>query len=393
MVNRKLFGMRNSEFTNAQFNRAPKGSASPHRSRASLRGAVKREGYENAGLCESLQMAEMLPRSAFRIPHSEFRIRAAFSLIELLVVIGIITFLTAATAVVAIRFIGTARVKASQTTIKKVGELLSSRINDLERFIDKENRSAGANLPSYAQNFLAAAGGNRQAALVLGRKDLFRRNFPQRFVEDTQATASGFDASKHQPETESAEVLYYLLSNAPSFGTETDDLSHFTSSEIADTDGDGLLEFVDAWGNPLRFYRWPTRLIRPAAAGVESSPGARPILINTKRAARFLINRLPDSISIGRDSDDPLGVVNPVKPPATDNDLTAFENQIHTANTWHVPLIVSAGPDEELGLFEPNDTTNFGTLAQPKPDPPTSNAPNPVLFDNITNLSQQAGGN
>ena len=31
----------------------------------------------------------------------------------------------------------------------------------------------------------------------------------------------------------------------------------FTDREVQDTDGDGLPEFVDAWGHPLQFYRWP----------------------------------------------------------------------------------------------------------------------------------------
>ena len=31
----------------------------------------------------------------------------------------------------------------------------------------------------------------------------------------------------------------------------------FSDREVKDTDGDGLLEFVDAWGQPLQFYRWP----------------------------------------------------------------------------------------------------------------------------------------
>ena len=31
----------------------------------------------------------------------------------------------------------------------------------------------------------------------------------------------------------------------------------FTDREVRDTDGDGLPEFVDAWGEPLQFYRWP----------------------------------------------------------------------------------------------------------------------------------------
>src|SRR5262249_30854885 len=31
----------------------------------------------------------------------------------------------------------------------------------------------------------------------------------------------------------------------------------FGPTEVKDTDGDGLMEFVDAWGEPLLFFRWP----------------------------------------------------------------------------------------------------------------------------------------
>ena len=31
----------------------------------------------------------------------------------------------------------------------------------------------------------------------------------------------------------------------------------FTDREVQDTDGDGMPEFVDAWGQPLQFFRWP----------------------------------------------------------------------------------------------------------------------------------------
>lgn len=63
--------------------------------------------------------------------------------------------------------------------------------------------------------------------------------------------------SLHKHKTARAEVLYALLvdSTGP-FGSifTADD---FTDKEVQDTDGDGLPEFVDAWGEPLQFYRWP----------------------------------------------------------------------------------------------------------------------------------------
>jgi prepilin-type N-terminal cleavage/methylation domain-containing protein len=62
---------------------------------------------------------------------------------------------------------------------------------------------------------------------------------------------------KHTHKTARAEMLYALLVEGQGpFGSvfSPDD---FTDREVKDTDGDGLPEFVDAWGEPLQFYRWP----------------------------------------------------------------------------------------------------------------------------------------
>ena len=61
----------------------------------------------------------------------------------------------------------------------------------------------------------------------------------------------------HTHKTARAETLYaVLVSGGGPLGSvfEADD---FNDSEVADTDNDGLLEFVDAWGEPLQFFRWP----------------------------------------------------------------------------------------------------------------------------------------
>lgn len=62
---------------------------------------------------------------------------------------------------------------------------------------------------------------------------------------------------RHRHRTARAEVLYALLIEGigpmgSSFGRD-----EFTDRQVQDTDGDGLPEFVDAWGEPLQFYRWP----------------------------------------------------------------------------------------------------------------------------------------
>ncbi|QDV35902.1 type II secretion system protein [Tautonia plasticadhaerens] len=62
----------------------------------------------------------------------------------------------------------------------------------------------------------------------------------------------------HSHVTARAEMLYAILvGGAGPLGSafSPDD---FTDREVRDTDNDGLMEFVDAWGRPLQFYRWPT---------------------------------------------------------------------------------------------------------------------------------------
>lgn len=61
----------------------------------------------------------------------------------------------------------------------------------------------------------------------------------------------------HTHETARAEMLYALLVEGAGPLGSVFDRDDFQDSEVRDTDNDGLLEFVDAWGEPLQFYRWP----------------------------------------------------------------------------------------------------------------------------------------
>jgi hypothetical protein len=73
----------------------------------------------------------------------------------------------------------------------------------------------------------------------------------------------------------------------------------------------------------------------------------------------------------------------------------------HTPDTFHAPLIVSPGPDEKLGLYEPNDTLNLGNLAAFPPDLDANGTPLEVsdlllvqemLLDNLTSRNKLSGG-
>ena len=57
--------------------------------------------------------------------------------------------------------------------------------------------------------------------------------------------------------TARAEMLYALLVEGSGPLGSVFSPDEFTTKEVQDTDGDGLPEFVDAWGQPLQFFRWP----------------------------------------------------------------------------------------------------------------------------------------
>ncbi len=63
--------------------------------------------------------------------------------------------------------------------------------------------------------------------------------------------------TNHLHVTARAETLYAILVEGVGPLGSVFSRDDFTDREVMDTDGDGLPEFVDAWGQPLQFFRWP----------------------------------------------------------------------------------------------------------------------------------------
>ena len=61
----------------------------------------------------------------------------------------------------------------------------------------------------------------------------------------------------HTHKTARSEMLYAILVEGLGPLGSVFNREDFTPREVQDTDGDGLPEFIDAWGEPLQFYRWP----------------------------------------------------------------------------------------------------------------------------------------
>ena len=145
--------------------------------------------------------------------------------------------------------------------------------------------------------------------------NVLRNYFGMGQVLETHPTATQLPTSKPSPSWSdryaSAECLYAIVAHSTSGGGSA--LESFGPSEIADVDGDGFPEFIDAWGEPISWIRWP------AGYGSELNLGY---------------------MATSPDAFDPL---------RTSQEWS--ENDPLFQKPWTVvPLIVSAGPDRQLGI-------------------------------------------
>lgn len=333
---------------------------------------------------------------------STTRLRRGFTLVEVLVVIGLISFLMVISIMVMANYITRAREEATAATILKIHKMYNQRLEAFQRSLKGAQYDAMIKA-KVAQ--LQAAGGwgvNSKVAEILLRKDLARAAFPQRFTELADANSNNipdifesdpsYVSANHQIVTESAALLYRIIMKTEVYGIPPADTDEFKASEYADTDGDGLLEFIDAWGRPLRFYRWPTRLINPG--GSTSYAALVPAAVKLKRQKYYRktsdlsVKGLPNVPRSGnrdplqQDPDDPLRLLTremvrlpslttlagTIVPPSIGMSVT--EANYHTFDTYFGPLIVSPGADGYLGIHEPYEIPSmpgspYGMLAQP----------------------------
>jgi prepilin-type N-terminal cleavage/methylation domain-containing protein len=134
----------------------------------------------------------------------------------------------------------------------------------------------------------------------------------------------------HRPETTRAECLYMVVT---ADGTDT---GEFAPNEIADTDNDGIPEFVDKWGYPIQFFLWPTQYTSSRQKpGSETNPDDPNQLLTESSGTSWWASTTPQPYR------------------------TWFERLFFSltnaagsgAQAYRTyPLIVSAGPDRGFGL-------------------------------------------
>ncbi|MEM7811464.1 MAG: prepilin-type N-terminal cleavage/methylation domain-containing protein [Planctomycetota bacterium] len=296
--------------------------------------------------------------------------RQGFTLIELLSVIGIITILITLVTFASVRFITTSRAAATRVTIAKATEVLNVRRKALGRLLAD---TRGARSP--ALRTLATIGQDAEfrngRVTPRGVKEAVAAFFPVTVAEI--AASPAYSGLSPLPDDEE-EVLYFLLTQGEKFGVDEVD-TEFTAAEVRSneagtTAADTFPMLVDSWGNPIRFYRWPTSLMQDPPLDQAGNNGDSGVAI-----------RIRDTLSATSDPDDPLV------------ELTQADRDAYHGEAYHTFLLVSPGPDGTLGITEPVADT-----------PVRNGGPNRVGlaavlptgfeagYDDLSNLNTSAGG-
>ncbi len=193
--------------------------------------------------------------------------RVAMTLIELLVTIAIIGILTSVVAGGMAAATNTAKSAKTKSIIAKIHTLLNPVYQDYKnrRVQIKEADAQGSVLRAtlrlqalreliklempdrWSDIYLGDLKGTNLVSLAKRSSvsQLYRRKYNQ--------LRNGASLAELQ-ENESAECLYLIVMTLADDGEAA---THFSDSDIGDTDEDGAFEFLDGYGQPIRFIRWP----------------------------------------------------------------------------------------------------------------------------------------
>jgi prepilin-type N-terminal cleavage/methylation domain-containing protein len=209
-----------------------------------------------------------------RYPISPRCARLAFTLVELMVVLVIISLLSTLTLAGLGVARGRAKADKTRSTLRKLNEIV---VPHYESYLNRRVPFAtSANARTNAQNRLVAI----RTLMVREMPDTWDDVRPS--VLDVTGTANGLPAFLRTgpviayaatravlgptvAATEgSAECLYMIVSRG---SLEPDLMEQFRADEIGDTDKDGAPEFLDGWNEAIIFLRWAPGFRSPVQDG------------------------------------------------------------------------------------------------------------------------------
>jgi prepilin-type N-terminal cleavage/methylation domain-containing protein len=293
--------------------------------------------------------------------------RAGFTLVELMVVIAIIGIVIALTTSAALQVVSYQRGSTTESTIKTLSTILQRQYTAVIALAEKE---------SIPPAVLTMAGGDAKRARVIWKKLRLRQAFPMNFTEalapwnlsppfspllqpaDLPGLAAyksaiaqmGTPPSANPADWHNESAACLMMALRQGFGG-----NQFSEDSIAvtavGTDRAGRKMFLDAWGNPLVFYRFPT---------------ANDELDKTSPLGAYDPN---NPRTWFRDPLDPEGLLespdwnNPGSPSAKLFEQychpvheTALGSKRYQRSHYLILVIASAGRDGILGLRSPNNS-------------------------------------
>lgn len=271
--------------------------------------------------------------------NTRYRTQTGFTLVEMLIVIMMIAIL----AGLALRGLQSAQDYSARMRTKST--------------ISKINRFVMTKYASYQYRYIPNVQGSTAQERALSRLQLLRQlqkeempDIASNFLNGTTAAARRFNQLTNNGtrlgNNTSAELLYLIV-----MGEDGADTS-FASAEIGDTDGNGLMEFLDGWGRPIWYIRWPAK---------------------------------HSSCNKGT-----LGVLSNLQTGNAANQHDPFDPMRVTGAYAVFPLIFSSGPDGNKGIIMTSNETdpcggNAGAPGEGDINGGDSAKKTKLYFDNITN--------
>ena len=220
--------------------------------------------------------------------------RHAVTLVELLITVTIIAILGAVFLGASQSAMESARAARTKTTISKLHRLLMGSwqsyetrrvdINSIDAAVADEvnsgnlNATVGAQMmqdvrllairelmmlempDSWSDILLNPVGSTAMTSpRVLEAFPTLRQSYLRRYSKVVQKTPPTNEENVRRiEENQGAECLYMIIMLATADGEAR---TLFSQQDIGDTDDDGAPEFLDGWGRPIHFIRWPAGFV------------------------------------------------------------------------------------------------------------------------------------
>lgn len=293
------------------------------------------------------------------------------TLIELLVTMTIIAIISAAILGTASAAFESARRTRTQTLVTRISGLLLERWDSYAtQRVDVHPDIIAAINALYPAQINAAARGQMLAdARLLALRERMKMEMPDQWTDVVnnpsvlagppglvQAYRRVYAQISSHPEVnkhQSAECLYLVVMNATGDGEAR---TLFSSQDIGDVDGDGAPEFLDGWGQPIKWIRWPSGFTSDLQP--RNPDGSRPEGDHDP----FDVFRR-DSVAV---QIPPVNSYPPALRPHIEQ--IRIRNQKLLRASRLVPLVYSAGPDQEIeepGYWFFEDGSPLGTSLDP----------------------------